>query len=160
MVLKIDFIVWSICGLYLLFNTSTFIQEAFAGILSRILPLIHMESFMYYITDYMQDVFQISKLNIFLWLFVGLLTFYNNKGGNIKCLLNIVYAGLILSILLYTMKGSSRIYDYFTIYSVMIVGCAMSKIRMLNMKLTSLLINFSIFGVMTAKIFLMYIIVF
>ncbi len=157
---KIYFIVWSICGLYLLFNTSTFIQEAFAGILSRILPLIHMESFMYYITDYMQDVFQISKLNIFLWLFVGLLTFYNNKGGNIKCLLNIVYAGLILSILLYTMKGSSRIYDYFTIYSVMIVGCAMSKIRMLNMKLTSLLINFSIFGVMTAKIFLMYIIVF
>ena len=62
-------IVWMACGVYLLFNTSTWIQELFAGILSKLLPLIHMESFMYYITDYMQDVFQISKLNILIWLF-------------------------------------------------------------------------------------------
>ena len=153
------FIVWIACGLYLFFNTSIFLQEMFAGLLSRILPLIHMESFLYYITDYMLDVFRISKLNIFLWLFIGILTFYNNKAWDTKCLLNIVYAGLILSILLYTMKGSSRIYDYFTIYSVLIVGGVITKVKKNRMKLTNVLIHFSIIGVLAAKILLMYIIV-
>lgn len=157
---KTYWLVWLISGIYILFNTSTRIQSFIASIMTILLPYIRMESFLGYIEDYFGNTFSFSWLNFIVWIYIGLLTILYFRNDYHRSVLNIVYVGLIISLLLYTMQGSSRIYDFFTIFSIISVTISAKKIRH-SKKSACRIVNRSIMiAIEVGGLFLNYYIVF
>lgn len=134
-------IVWSVCGGYLFLNNSISIQEKFLGLLWNILPKLGINYYMGYLEDYIISSYKKSFTIILLWLLIGIITiFYNEKHASFK-IVNIIYCGLIISILLYTLKGSSRIYDFFTVFTIIPLSFARKKININSASVKQMGIN-------------------
>ena len=154
------FIVWFISGLYILFNTGIYIQNQIANLLLQILPHIGMSAYLGYVKNYFMSQFSFSWVNFILWAYVGILTYLYLKEHRRRAILNIIYSGLIVSNLLYTLKGSCRIYDFFTVFSIVAIVSSEKRIKTENRTSYQSFRSLSIIAIKAVGLFLNYYIVY
>lgn len=153
-------IIWSLCGVYMLFNSNTYLQDFFLKILYHIMSSLHLNSLLFYIMEGAKETFELSVVRVFLWLSIGLYISYSYICKINKMLLNVVFSGLIVSIVLYTLSGLSRIYDFYIIYSVIIMGCTYRDIPAYRYSVKTAFVDMSIMGIMMANMLLIYRVIF
>lgn len=113
--------------LYFLFNTDNWIQRTVLYYVPAILRMLRISNYIGWLEDYTTLEIGLSYTSLYICGVGGLLVLLSLTKPGLKRLLNIYLIGIAVNIVFLIMSGASRVYDFFTIYSVLIAGGAYTK---------------------------------
>jgi hypothetical protein len=133
--------VWILTGLYLLLNHSTSIQLIVESYILKLLRKINIVSYVNWITNNSIS-FNANFYYCYFWMLGGFCLLAIKVYPQIKVLVNIYFAGIIISLM--SIPGTNRVYDIFSIFSIIIFSTSFSYLKKSSKdKFRKLLFNIS-----------------